>query len=200
MVLYIILKKVIEPDIYDDMDYIIKESQVKKLIKNVDFDTIYREYYTPMYNYVCMKYANNDRDLAKDYCQIGFMKVYQNLNKFDGTGNIGGWIRRVLTNEIINELRKKKLDVNKDIDVEKTDIEMEPIETDFMGGRISKEQLKNAVDKLPQGYKTILLLYYFGDLNHREIASVLGIDGGTSRSQISKAKESLKNHLKNYMK
>jgi RNA polymerase sigma factor (sigma-70 family) len=182
------------------MEYIIKETQVKTLIQNVDFDSLYREYYKPMYNYVCMKYANNDRDLAKDYCQIGFMKVYQNLNKFDGTGNIGGWIRRVLTNEIINELRKKKLDVNKDIDVEKTDIEIEPTETGFMGGRISKEQLKDAVDKLPQGYKTILLLYYFSNLNHREIASVLGIDGGTSRSQISKAKESLKNHLKNYLK
>ena len=54
------------------------------------------------------------------------------------------------------------------------------------------EQLRKAIDKLPEGYKSVLVLYYFGNLSHSEVASVLGIDPGTSRSQISKAKSALK--------
>ena len=68
-----------------------------------------------------------------------------------------------------------------------------------MGGQITKEQLRKAIDKLPEGYKSVLVLYYFGNLNHSEVASVLGIDPGTSRSQISKAKSALKKSLEGYL-
>jgi RNA polymerase sigma-70 factor (ECF subfamily) len=146
-----------------------------------------------------MKYANGDVDLAKEFCQIGFLKVYKNLSKYSGQGNLQGWVRRVVTNEIINEFRKKKLDTTTDFDISRMDVEVEPTETDFMGGRITKEQLRKAIDGLAEGYKTILMLYFFGNLKHNEIAEVLGIDPGTSRSQLSKAKVSLRNALAKYL-
>ena len=91
------------------------------------------------------------------------------------------------------------MDTTTDFDISRMDVEVEPTETDFMGGRITKEQLRKAIDGLAEGYKTILMLYFFGNLKHNEIAEVLGIDPGTSRSQLSKAKVSLRNALAKYL-
>lgn len=180
------------------MIILLTESQIKILVESLDFTTLYKENYQTIYNRVCLKYAKGDTDLAKDFCQIGFTKVYENLDKFSGTGNIAGWMSRVITNEILNQFRKRKLDIS-DIDLTNLNIETEPSKEGFMGDRISKEQLRSAVDKLPEGYKTVLLLYYFGELNHYEIASVLNIDSGTSRSQISKAKKALEKALSKFL-
>jgi RNA polymerase sigma-70 factor, ECF subfamily len=181
------------------MKIIITESQRKILAEGLDFAEVYKDSYRPIFSQVCMKYANGDVDLAKEFCQIGFLKVYKNLSKYSGQGNLQGWVRRVVTNEIINEFRKKKLDTTTDFDISRMDVEVEPTETDFMGGRITKEQLRKAIDGLAEGYKTILMLYFFGNLKHNEIAEVLGIDPGTSRSQLSKAKVSLRNALAKYL-
>jgi len=181
------------------MKIIIIESQRKILAEGLDFAEVYKDSYRPIFSQVCMKYANGDVDLAKEFCQIGFLKVYKNLSKYSGQGNLQGWVRRVVTNEIINEFRKKKLDTTTDFDISRMDVEVEPTETDFMGGRITKEQLRKAIDGLAEGYKTILMLYFFGNLKHNEIAEVLGIDPGTSRSQLSKAKVSLRNALAKYL-
>jgi RNA polymerase sigma-70 factor (ECF subfamily) len=181
------------------MKIIITESQRRVLAEGLDFAEVYKDSYRPIFSQVCMKYAKGDTDLAKEYCQIGFLKVYQNLDKYSGQGNLQGWVRRVVTNEIINQFRKKELDTTTDMDLSRMDVEVEPTETDFMGGRITKEQLRKAIDSLPEGYKTILMLYYFGNLKHNEIAEVLGIDPGTSRSQLSKAKTSMKKSLEKYL-
>ena len=180
------------------MKIIITESQLKILTEGLDFTEVYKQNYNPIFSQVCMKYAKGDIDLAKEFCQIGFLKVHKNLDKYSGQGSLQGWVRRVVTNEIINEFRKKQLDTTTDLDISKMDVGVEPTETDFMGGRITKEQLKKAVDGLAEGYKTILMLYFFGNLKHNEIAEVLGIDPGTSRSQLSKAKISLRKTLEKY--
>jgi RNA polymerase sigma-70 factor (ECF subfamily) len=180
------------------MNIKLTESQIKVILESIDFTTLYRENYQPIFNQVCLRMADGDRDLAKDFCQVGFLKVYQNLDKYSGIGNLQGWVRRVVKNEVINELRKRKLETT-DTDISKLNVEIEPTEKDFMGGQITKEQLRKAIDKLPEGYKTVLVLYYFGELNHNEIASVLNIDPGTSRSQISKAKSALRKSLEGYL-
>ena len=180
------------------MNVRLTESQIKVILESLDFTSLYRENYKPIFTQICLRMANGDRDLAKDFCQVGFLKVYQNLDKYSGVGNLQGWIRRVIKNEIFNEIRKRKLDVS-DTDINNLNIEVEPTEKDFIGGQITKEQLRKAIDKLPEGYKSVLVLYYFGDLNHNEVASVLGIDPGTSRSQISKAKAALKKSLEGYL-
>ena len=181
------------------MKIIITESQRKILTEGLDFTEVYKKSYNPIFSQVCMKYAKGDIDLAKEFCQIGFLKVYKNLDKYSGQGNLQGWVRRVVTNEIINEFRKKQLDTTTDLDISRMDVGVEPTETDLMGGQITKEQLRKAIDKLPEGYKSVLVLYYFGNLSHSEVASVLGIDSGTSRSQISKAKAALKKSLEGYL-
>ena len=181
------------------MKFIITESQHRTLMEGINFDEVYQKTYKPIFNQVCMRYAKGDIDLAKDFCQIGFTKVYQNIHKYSGQGNLEGWVRRVVVNEIINQVRKKTLDTTTNIDIPSMNLEVEPEEKDFLGGRISKEVLKKAIDKLPEGYKTILLLYYFADMSHNKIAEMLGIDPGTSRSQISKAKASLKKALERYV-
>jgi RNA polymerase sigma-70 factor (ECF subfamily) len=154
------------------MKIIITESQRRVLAEGLDFAEVYRDSFKPIFSQVCMKYAKGDTDLAKEYCQIGFLKVYQNLDKYSGQGNLQGWVRRVVTNEILNQFRKKELDTTTDMDLSRMDAE---------------------------GYKTILMLYYFGNLKHNEIAEVLGIDPGTSRSQLSKAKTSMKKSLEKYL-
>lgn len=181
------------------MKIIITESQHRTLMEGVNFEEVYQKTYKPIFNQVCMRYAKGDSDLAKDFCQLGFMKVFQNLHKYSGEGNLEGWVRRVVVNEVINQFRKRGLETTTNVDIPSMNLEVEPEEKDFLGGRISKEVLKKAIDKLPEGYRTILLLYYFAGMRHNKIAEVLGIDPGTSRSQISKAKTSLKKSLEKYL-
>ena len=120
------------------MKIIITESQRKILTEGLDFTEIYKKNYNPIFSQVCMKYSKGDIDLAKEFCQIGFLKVYKNLDKYSGQGNLQGWVRRVVTNEIINEFRKKQLDTTTDLDISRMDVGVEPTETDLMGGQITK--------------------------------------------------------------
>ena len=70
------------------MKIIITESQRKILIEGLDFTEVYKKSYNPIFSQVCMKYSKGDIDLAKEFCQIGFLKVYKNLDKYSGQGNL----------------------------------------------------------------------------------------------------------------
>jgi len=182
------------------MRYIITESQYRVLTETIEFDEIYNETYPKMFRSVCMRYAKGDYDLASDYCQLGYVRVYEKLPTFRGEGSIEGWIRRILVTTIINEFRKKErsLSMSSDFDFERNDIADEPVEYfqpyDLMG-KYSEEDIKDAIDSLPEGQRFVFYEYYFNDKSHKEIAKILGADEGTSRSQLYKARNKVKKYL-----
>ena len=184
------------------MKYIINESQYRLLIETIDFNDVYKKTYPTMFKSVCMRYANGDYDLAKDFCQLGYVKVYDKLHTFKNEGSIEGWVRRVITTRILDEvkIKKRNIQTTNDFDFERNDVLDEPQEKyediEFMG-KYTVSDIKNAIESLSEGYKTIFNEYYYNEKSHREIANMLGIDEGTSRSQLSRAKKKIKDYLEN---
>jgi RNA polymerase sigma-70 factor (ECF subfamily) len=183
------------------MKYIITESQYKLIQESVEFDEIYKKTYPSMFRTVCMKYAKGDYDLASDYCQLGYVRVHDKLHTFKGEGSLEGWIRRVITTTILNEFRKKRsIETTNDFDFERNDVSDQPEEKfediDFMG-KYSAKDIRNAIASLSEGYLFVFYNYFYKDKSHKQIADMLGIDEGTSRSQLAKAKKKVKDYLEN---
>lgn len=148
-------------------------------------ELLYRKFGNKMYS-VCLVYAN-DRDEAKDILQEGFIKVFTSIKKYNGDGSLGGWIRRIIVNTAIDYYRKT-LKEQKNEEIENAgNIEMN---FDVLEGMQAKE-LMELVRKLPEGARLVFNLYVVEGYNHKEIAEMLNINIGTSKSQFARAKSIL---------
>ena len=140
-----------------------------------------------------MKYTK-DKNKAEDFCQNGFIKVYRNLYKWDDTGSLEGWVRRVINNNILDELRKKKLDFvdgEKGFDFSRLDVGEEPYEEEGL----SMKDVRKILPQLPPSYKKAFELYYLDGLKHDEIAKKLNISPNTSKTNLMKAKRKVRELL-----
>jgi len=137
---------------------------------------------------VCRQYIK-DIQLAEDVMITAFMKVFTNLNKFEHKGSFEGWIRRIMVNECISYLRvQKKVKFTEDeIYVEES---FNAIDIQF-----SIDQIQFLIDALPDGYKMVFNLYAIEGYKHNEIAKMLGINEGTSKSQLSHARKMLQTQI-----
>ncbi len=137
---------------------------------------------------VCRQYIK-DIQLAEDVMITAFMKVFTNLNKFENKGSFEGWIRRIMVNECISYLRvQKKVKFTEDeIYVEES---FNAIDIQF-----SIDQIQFLIDALPDGYKMVFNLYAIEGYKHNEIAKMLGINEGTSKSQLSHARKMLQTQI-----
>lgn len=154
---------------------------------------IYNQFSPKMLS-VCRQYIA-DVHKAEDILLIAFMKVFTNLKNFEHKGSFEGWIRRIVVNECISFIRvEKKLKYSED----ETYFEesFNNIESQF-----SVADIQFLIDSLPDGYKIVFNLYAIEGYKHQEIASMLGIQEGTSKSQLYHARKMLQgqiNILKNY--
>jgi len=144
---------------------------------------------------ICRQYIK-DLHLAEDVMITAFMKVFTNLKNFEHKGSFEGWIRRIMVNECISYLRvQKKVGFLEDeYYVEDT---FNNIESHF-----SVDDIQSLIDGLPDGYKMVFNLYCIEGFKHQEIAKMLGINEGTSKSQLSHARKMLQeqiNKQKNYV-
>ena len=150
--------------------------------------------FSPKMLSVCRRYIK-DVQLAEDIMITAFMKVFTNLSKFEFNGSFEGWIRRIMVNESISFLRVQKK-VNFIEDENYFEERFNNIESQF-----SVDDIQSLIDGLPDGYKMIFNLYAIEGFKHQEIAQMLGINEGTSKSQLSHARKMLQNQinkLKNY--
>lgn len=174
----------------------LNESRLYQILReDVDFDKTYRELFPKIYKSVCLRYAKGDTERAQDFCQDGFIKAYNKLNQFRGD-NIGGWIAMIVRNNILDELRKEKGSKIQDFDFGRYDAKEVEYDDSFMG-KYSEQDIQDAMTSLPEKQQNIFKLYYFDDLQHDEIANKLGINTGTSKSQLFKAKVKVKDFLEN---
>ncbi|MFC7356778.1 RNA polymerase sigma factor [Jejudonia soesokkakensis] len=149
------------------------------------------ELFSPKMLSVCRQYVK-DVDLAEEVMLTGFLKVFTHLKSYKAEGSFEGWIRRIMVNESISELRKsKKLQFNDAAEIENSIEHVAYIETEMEVAEIQK-----IIDRLPEGYKTVFVLYAVEGYKHSEIAELLQISEGTSKSQLSKARKLLQSEVK----
>jgi RNA polymerase sigma-70 factor (ECF subfamily) len=143
---------------------------------------------------VCRQYIK-DLHHAEDLMISAFMKVFVNLKNFEHKGSFEGWIRRIIINECISYIRaQKKVSFLEDEYYQEDSFNN--IESNF-----SVDDIQFLIDSLPEGYKMIFNLFAIEGYKHQEIADMLGINEGTSKSQLNRARKMLQEQvlkLKNY--
>ncbi len=132
---------------------------------------------------VCMRYCAN-RDDAEEVMLDGFMRVFEKIDQFRENGSFEGWIRRVMVTESLMFLRRNK-QWRQEIPIEDASVEPDYVWAD---SAIHENDLLRMVNQLPDGYRTVFNLYAIEGYSHAEIADLLGISEGTSKSQLSRAR------------
>ncbi|MGZ4035704.1 MAG: RNA polymerase sigma factor [Bacteroidia bacterium] len=162
---------------------------------------LYEQFYSKMLG-VCLRYSKSS-DEAKDILHEGFLKVFDNLKVFKANGSFEGWIRRIMVNTAIDHLRKNKqnyLIVSTVYANDKATNVAEDIDEDDLAIHIDKEEILKAVQELTPAYRTVFNLYVIEEYTHKEIAELLDISEGTSKSNLSKAKFNLRKNLMQHLK
>jgi len=141
---------------------------------------------------VCIRYANRTEE-AEDMLQNGFIRVFEKIETFRGTGSLEGWVRRIMVNESLTYLRKNRaMKMNIDID----DTKFMILGNNSMGESMNEKDLLKMIQSLPTGFRTVFNMYAIEGYSHKEIGDMLEISEGTSKSQYSRAKVHLQNMLK----
>ncbi len=149
---------------------------------------LYEKYSGKMLS-VCRMYIK-DLQHAEDTMLTGFFKVFTHLNDFKHEGSFEGWVRRIMIRESISFLRKKN-----ELEFQE---EMESVKSegfDTIQAEIDADHIQRLIDELPEGYKAVFVLYAVEGYKHAEIADLLKITVGTSKSQLFKAKKMLQEQL-----
>lgn len=141
---------------------------------------------------VCLRYADRGEE-AEDMLQNGFIRVFDKIETFRGSGSLEGWIRKIVVNESLTYLRKNKA-MRLNIDIENAQY-MIPGNS-HVGENMNEKDLLKMIHQLPLGFRTVFNMYAIEGYSHKEIAEQLGISEGTSKSQYSRARAHLQNMLK----
>ena len=147
---------------------------------------LYKKFSPKMYG-VCLRYAGNTED-ANDILQEGFIKIFNNIGKFRSEGSFEGWIRRIFVNTSIEHFRKKVKLYNV-TEVQENTIEDKELDALDL---LDAKDIISIVNELSPGYKAVFNMHIIEGYSHKEIAGILGITEGTSKSQLARAKGVLK--------
>ncbi|MCH7514541.1 MAG: RNA polymerase sigma factor [Bacteroidetes bacterium] len=149
---------------------------------------LYGLYSKAMYN-VCLRITNNEDD-TKDVMQEAFISAFQNLGTYKGEASFGAWLKRIVVNKAINHIKRKRVEFT-ELNPERD--EMQEEQPDLTNEQeLTVEKIKNAIVKLPDGYRLVFSLYLLEGYDHQEIAGILNISESTSKSQYNRAKKKLR--------
>jgi RNA polymerase sigma-70 factor (ECF subfamily) len=136
---------------------------------------------------ICLRYAESEEE-AQDVVQNAFIKVFEHIKDYKGTGSLEGWIRKIMVNTALTDIRKyKKLKLNVELDSVEF---MLPSQGHIYNDYAAKDLLK-IIQTLPTGFRTVFNLYAIEGYSHKEIGKMLDISEGTSKSQYSRARAHL---------
>lgn len=140
---------------------------------------------------VCLRYMK-DHNLAQDTLQDGFVKIFTKLSDYNGKGSFEGWMRRIVVNTCLDQLRKdQKLKMNTSID----DVSFLVKDNHWIEEELTAKDLLKLVESLPDGYRVVFNMFAIEGYSHKEIAEQLNISENTSKSQFSRAKSHLRKKL-----
>lgn len=156
-------------------------------------EQLFKLYYGKLM-YTCLRY-HKDRDTAQEVVQEGFIKIFEKIATFDHTGSFEAWMKRIVVNTAIDYLRKsarnqftelhENVKEHSDDGQEEYDLELD----------LNAELALECIQELSPAYRAVFNLYYVEDCSHKEIAEKLGINEGTSKSNLAKAKIRMKSLL-----
>ena len=137
-----------------------------------------------------MRIVNNDND-AEDIMQEAFLKAFTKIDTYKGEVSFGAWLKRIVINRSLDYLKKRKVKFEeiKEKTTHIIDYQMETKE-------VNVKVIKDAIQKLPDGYRVVLSLYLIEGYDHEEISEILGISNSNSRTQYLRAKNKLREILK----
>ncbi|HZF63642.1 MAG TPA: RNA polymerase sigma factor [Chitinophagaceae bacterium] len=154
---------------------------------------LYQRYAPKMFG-VCLRYAGNTEE-AEDILQEGFIKVFNKMSSYRGEGSFEGWIRRIFVNTAIEHFRKKTY-LQPITEQEETSIEGKYLS---VLDDLAEKDIVSLVQQLSPGYRTVFNMYVVEGYTHKQIADILGISEGTSKSQLSRAKLILQDLVKKHI-
>jgi RNA polymerase sigma factor (sigma-70 family) len=177
------MSKVIKLDYADTHRNIVEKC--KRGNRQAQFE-LYRLYSKAMYN-ICLRMVKSKLD-AEDILQNSFVDIFSKLHTFKFQSSVGAWIKRIVINNCINHLKKKKIYFD-DLEPRHANILDEPMVEDE---KLNVEFINQAIYELPDGYRIVFTLYLLEGYDHKEIAQILSISEATSKSQYSRAKKKIR--------
>lgn len=154
---------------------------------------LYKKYEGAMY-YTCY-HMMRQKETAEDMLQESFSEAFLKLEKFRNDSSFGAWLKRIVVNKCINEIKRKKTDLKFADTIEDYDQAYSEEEQSIKGIKVN--DIKEALVHLPEGSRIVFQLYLLEGYDHREIADILGVSESNSKSQYMVAKRKLREILKN---
>lgn len=137
---------------------------------------------------LCLKYSKNHQD-AQDNLQDGFITIFKKIDQYQFKGSFEGWLKRIMINTALQKYREKSV-----LNLVTEEIP-ERVEVEVDEEQVSLDFLLNLIQQLPNQYRLVFNLYVLDGFSHKEIAAMLGISEGTSKSNLSRARMTLKKRL-----
>lgn len=147
--------------------------------------------YSPKLFAVCLKYSRNYAE-AQDNLQDGFLLIFSKIEQFSFIGSFDGWLKRVMINNVLQQYRNETF-----LSLVKEDI-LDDTEIEIHDENISLDYLLKIIQELPDRYRLIFNLYVLDGYSHQEIAEMLTINIGTSKSNLARAKMILREKIEHY--
>jgi len=151
---------------------------------------LYEKFASTMYG-ICIRYSSNTEE-AKDIMQDGFIKVFTKLQQFEGSGSFEGWMKRIFINCALEFYRVNKVHMYHS----GAEGAEDKLVDDHTLDKISQKEILQIMNNMAPGYRTVLNLYIVEGYSHAEIAEIMGISEGTSKSQLSRARVILQEEIK----
>ena len=140
---------------------------------------------------LCLRYAHNRED-AEDILQEGFVRVFRDLHQYNGSGPLEGWVRKVFVNTALQHIQRQKKQL---FTVELNDYDAPDDPEPYFSDEPPAKNMIRILQQLPTGFRTVFNLHVLEGYSHPEIAEILGISVGTSKSQLLRAKAHFKKLL-----
>lgn len=163
---------------------------IKKAAKNNrEAQHVLYEVHAPKMLSICRYYVK-DIQKAEEVMLNGFFKAFVNLKNFKNEGSFEGWLRKIMVREAISFWRQEKK-----VEFSVEDIEVNQAQVNNIETAIEVNEIQQHIDTLPEGYKMVFVMYAIEGYKHHEIASLLNINEGTSKSQLFKARQLLQQKI-----
>jgi|TARA_R110002110_G_scaffold133104_13_gene315225 RNA polymerase sigma-70 factor (ECF subfamily) len=152
---------------------------------------LYKRYSGILFS-ICLRYSPNYTE-AEDSLQDSFLTIFKKVDQFKGKGSFEGWIKRITVNTVLQKYRKKRV-----FDIAREDQIADEIEVEVEDDGIPLDFLLKIIQELPDRYRLVFTMYVMDGYAHKEIAEMLGISDGTSKSNLARGRMILKTKIEDY--
>lgn len=153
---------------------------------------LYKLFATKLFS-ICLKYSRNQTE-AEDNLQDAFLTIFNKIEQFKNKGSFEGWLKRITVNTVLQRYRTEKV-----FEIINDTIE-DNVEIDINDDVVSLDFLLDIIQDLPDRYRLVFNLYVLDGFSHKEIAEMLNISTGTSKSNLARARQILKQAIEHYYK